>query len=220
MTTPTLTLESFDLYAAERRVTERLDRAAAAFEERGIRYAVIGAHAVAAWVRWRGLGDGRGTPNIDLMIRRDDLAAASSALLDVGFSKFGTSTQRFVDNPERQERRIWDGLTLRFANEKVRTDNNYPHPDVDQLTRLEEKWVLALEPLVFTKLVGWRLIDKVHFEDLAEVRLVDRSWANRFPHDLAHRLTQFFDETEFVDWVAIQEDLDEQDRKAKEDPSP
>ena len=225
MTASTLTLGPFDFEAvmrAEQRVTDRLNRAATVFEERGIQYAVIGAHAVAAWIRWSGYGEGRGTPNVDLMIRRDDLAAATSALLDIGFSKFGTSSQSFVDNPEKQVRRIWDGLTLRFANEKVRADNAYPHPDVDQVTRLEDKWVLTLEPLVFTKLVAWRSIDKVHFEDMAEVRLVDRSWAARFPDDLAQRLTQFFDETEFVDWVAMQEDCDRQAREEQmqKNPSP
>ena len=222
MTTPTLTLESFDLYAAERRVADRLDRATAAFEVRHIQYAVIGAHAVAAWIRWSGYGEGRGTPNVDLMIRPNDLETATNALLDVGFFKFETSTRSFVDNPEKHDRRMWDGLTLRFANEKVGADNNYPHPDVDQVTRLEDKWVLSLEPLVFTKLVAWRRIDKVHFEDMAEVRLVDRSWATRFPDDIAQRLTQFFDETEFIDWVAIQEDCDRQAREAQmqKNPSP
>ena len=207
---------------AEQRVENRLRLVVEAMESANIKYAVIGAHAVAAWMEWRGLGGVRGTPNVDLMIRREDLNAATGALIEVGFVPYDSSSQFFVDDPDKETRRSWDGLSLRFANEKVKSDNLPPHPNVDQVTELNGRRVLSLEPLVVTKLVGWRTIDRVHLIDMAQVRLVERRWCERLPEPLADRLTELFDTEEIEDWVAIQEEIDRQVREEQmqKNPSP
>lgn len=207
---------------AEQRVENRLRLAVQAMESANIRYAVIGAHAVAAWMNWRGLGGVRGTPNVDLMIQREDLSAATHALIEAGFVPYDSSSQFFVDDPDKEARRSWDGLGLRFANERVKPDNLFPHPDVDQVTELNGRRVLSLEPLVVTKLVGWRTIDQVHLIDMAQVRLVERNWCERLPEPLANRLAELFDTEEIEDWVAIQEEIDRQvrDEQMQKNPSP
>ena len=212
----------YRMEAAVQRVESRLRLAVVAMESANIRYAVIGAHAVAAWMNWRGLGGARTTPNVDLMICREDLTAATDALIDVGFVPYNSSSQFFVDDPDKKTRRIWDGMSLRFANEKVRPVNLFPHPSVDQVTALNGRRVLSLEPLVVTKLVGWRTIDRVHVIDMAQVRLVERSWCERLPGPLANRLTELFDTEEVEDWVAIQEDIDRQvlEEQMQKNPSP
>ncbi len=205
---------------AEQRVENRLRLAVQAMESTNIRYAVIGAYAVAAWMEWRGLGGVRGTPNVDLMIQREDLSAATHALIGAGFVPYDSSSQLFVDDPEQESRRIWNGLRLRFAHERVKPDNLFPHPDVDQVTELNGRRVLSLEPLVVTKLVGWRTIDRVHLIDMAQVRLVERNWCERLPEPLAVRLAELFDTEEIEDWVAIQEEIDRQVREEQMQKNP
>ena len=104
---------------AERKVANRLRLATEAMETANVEYAVIGAHAVAAWMEWRGLGGERTTPNVDLMIRRQDLTAATDALIEIGFVPYKSSSQFFIDDPEMESRRIWNGLGLKFASERV-----------------------------------------------------------------------------------------------------
>ncbi len=49
------------MFSAVEKVRERLERSCRAFEQPGIHYAVIGAHAVAAWVATRDDGAVRNT---------------------------------------------------------------------------------------------------------------------------------------------------------------
>jgi hypothetical protein len=50
--------------------------------------------------------------------------------------------------------------------------------------------VLSLEALVRMKLTSFRDKDRVHLRDLLDVGLVDASWLQRFPRELAERLQQ------------------------------
>lgn len=59
------------------KVRERLRRSTAAMEDARIPYAVIGGNAVASWVATKDEGAVRNTPDVDLLIRRDDLMPQS-----------------------------------------------------------------------------------------------------------------------------------------------
>src|SRR5271169_1655216 len=72
------------LMAAER-VKERLRRAAKALDNAGVPYAVAGGNAVAEWVARADEGAIRNTPDVDLLVRRADLAAARITLEAAGF---------------------------------------------------------------------------------------------------------------------------------------
>src|SRR5437763_12218074 len=70
---------------AVEKVKERLMRATAALEKAGIPYAVVGGHAVAAWVSRVDEAAVRNTQDVDILLRRSDLDAAEKALAPAGF---------------------------------------------------------------------------------------------------------------------------------------
>src|SRR5947209_12758314 len=67
------------------RVRERLLRATAALNGAGVPYAVVGGNAVASWVATVDEGAVRTTRDIDLLVRRADLPAVTTALEGAGF---------------------------------------------------------------------------------------------------------------------------------------
>jgi hypothetical protein len=70
---------------AVEKVRERLLRAARALEEAKVPYAVVGGNAVAAWVARVDEAAVRNTRDVDILLRRPDLAAARQALEAAGF---------------------------------------------------------------------------------------------------------------------------------------
>src|SRR5688572_28395694 len=62
------------------KVRDRLLRATAALNAAAVPYAVVGGHAVASWVATIYEGAVRNTRDVDLMVRRDDLPAVTTAL--------------------------------------------------------------------------------------------------------------------------------------------
>src|SRR5438034_4235437 len=67
------------------KVRERLLRATAALNAAGIPYAVVGGNAVASWVATVDEGAVRNTRDVDLLVRRADLAAITATLEQAGF---------------------------------------------------------------------------------------------------------------------------------------
>ena len=65
-------------------VRRRLERAAAALAGAGIPYAVVGGNAVAAWVSRVDTAAVRNTRDVDILLRRNDLARAQSAMAAAG----------------------------------------------------------------------------------------------------------------------------------------
>lgn len=62
---------------AVEKVRERLTRAVRALEAAGVPYAVVGGNAVAAWVARVDEAAVRNTQDVDLLLRRTDLPAAT-----------------------------------------------------------------------------------------------------------------------------------------------
>src|SRR5271155_2649279 len=88
------------LMAAER-VKERLRRATQALDAASVPYAVVGGNAVAEWVARIDEGAVRNTRDVDLLIRRDDLGAARTALEGVGFFYYQLlDVDMFIDGPQ------------------------------------------------------------------------------------------------------------------------
>jgi len=56
--------------------------------------------------------------------------------------------------------------------------------------------VLSLEALVQMKLTSFRDKDRTHVRDMIGVGLIDRSWIERVPQVLSHRLAEIFDSPE------------------------
>src|SRR5947207_15762810 len=70
---------------AVEKVRQRLLRATTALEQAGVPYAVAGGNAVAVWVTTVDEAAVRNTRDVDILLRRSDLEAATRALEDAGF---------------------------------------------------------------------------------------------------------------------------------------
>ena len=171
-------------------VRERLERATAALESAGMNYAVIGGNAVFLWVEAFGEGGERNTPNVDFLISRADLALAAAALERVGFVGVTDRPGLFLDGPNGSPR---TRLRLLFAQEQVRESDLLPNPGCREVVRFGTFAVLPLEALVQTKLVAYRIVDRVYLRDLLDIGLIDASWVQRYPPELAERLQLLVD---------------------------
>lgn len=176
------------MIAAVEDVRERARRATTALKNAGIAHVVVGGNAVAAWVARVEKEAVRNTKDVDLLIRREDLANATQALEAVGFvHQYVNGIDLFLDGPEGSVR---SAIHVVFANEKVRADDPGSNPDVTESEAGPEFPVPTLNALVRKKLTSFRLKDKVHLQDLLEVGLVDESWCEKLPIDLGRRLKE------------------------------
>jgi hypothetical protein len=179
---------------AVEKVRQRLLRAAQALHEAGVRYAVAGGNAVAAWVSRVDEAAMRNTRDVDILLRRPDLPAARAALEQVGFVyRHAGGMDMFLDGPNAKAR---DGVHVVFAAEKVRPDYAIPAPDVTESEETETFWLLSLDALVRMKLTSFRDRDRVHVRDLIDVGLVDDAWLERVPVALRGRLRELLDTPE------------------------
>ena len=174
------------------KVRQRLLRSTAALEAAGVPYAVAGGNAVALWVARVEEAAVRNTQDVNILIRRADLAAARTALEAAGFLyRHVAGIDVFLDNPTAKAR---SGVHLVFAGEKVRPHEPAANPDVDESEATEHFRVLSLQALVRIKLTAFRDKDRTHLRDLIEVGLIDQSWTTRLPAPLAARLQQLLDD--------------------------
>ncbi len=189
---PTLGPFSLDrMVRAVEKVRERLLRATSALEKAGVLYAVAGGNAIAVWVTRVDESAVRNTRDVDILIRRDDLPAAKSALEEAGFvHKHTAGTDLFLDGPAAKPR---DAVHILFAGEKVRPDEVLANPDVTESVPSDHFRVLDLEALVRIKLTAFRDKDRTHLRDLLDVGLIDASWCRKYPPDLAGRLQSLVD---------------------------
>jgi hypothetical protein len=173
------------------RVRERLTRVAAALEGARIPYAVAGGNAVAAWVATVDETAVRNTQDVDILLRREDLPAASAVLESIGFIyRHSAGLDIFLDGPDAGVR---DAVHIVFAAEKVRPEYESAAPDVFESEKPDTFRVIALESLVRMKLTSYRRKDQVHLLDMLEVGLIDAKWVARFAGVLAERLQLLID---------------------------
>jgi hypothetical protein len=176
---------------AVEKVRDRLLRAAAALEQAGIPYAVVGGNAVAAWVARVDESAVRNTQDVDIILRRADLEVAKTAMAGAGFIyRHAASIDMFLDGPKAKAR---DAVHVLFAGEKVRQDDLIPVPDVTESEGTPTFRLVSLEPLVRMKLTSFRDKDRTHLRDFLAVNLIDATWCSRLPPELANRLQQLLD---------------------------
>ncbi len=190
--TPDMSLLDRMVLAVER-VRDRLSRSTQALEAAGIPYAVACGNAVAAWVATIDAAAVRNTQDVDILLRRSDLDAASEALARAGFIRANIlDVETFIDGPDGKPR---DAVHILMAGEKVKPEYAIATPDVSDsvLPGTSQARVVGLESLVRMKLTSFRRKDQVHLEDMLEVGLIDATWTARFPPALAARLQQLID---------------------------
>jgi hypothetical protein len=156
--------------------------------------AVIGGNAVAAWVARVDEAAVRVTPDVDILLRRADMASARNCFEKAGFVyKCADGIDMFLDGPNGKSR---DAVHIVYANDRVRPEHQLPAPDVAESECGPAFQMLNLEALVQMKLTSYRLKDRVHIRDMLDVGLLDSSWLSRLPADLAARLQQLIDTPE------------------------
>lgn len=169
-------------------VRRRLLKAAAAMEQAGVPYAIVGGNAVAEWVGRVDQAAVRNTQDVDVLLRRADLPAAQQAMTAAGFVyRHAANVDMFLDGPNAKAR---DAVHVVFANEKVREEYLAPAPDVSETEAAPNFRVLTLPAVVRMKLTSFRDKDRTHLRDLIEVGLVDATWLPRLPKELAERLQE------------------------------
>lgn len=174
------------------KIRERLERATAALEAAGVPYAVIGGNAVAAWVSRVEPAAVRFTADVDILLRREDLPAASVALEPAGFVQQDVlGVTMFIDGIQGG---LKDAVHILYAGEKVRPEYLEPAADVRESEKSENYRVLNLDALVRMKLTSYRRKDQVHIQDLIGVGLIDQTWIGRVPAALAPRLQELLDD--------------------------
>ena len=97
----------------------------------------------------------------------------------------------FLDGPNAKARAA---VHVIFAGEKVRPNEALPNPDAAQSVFLTRYKVLSLEALVQIKLTAFRIKDRTHLIDLLQIGLIDASWTQRYPPELAERLQSLLDD--------------------------
>jgi hypothetical protein len=156
---------------AVERVRERVHRVAHALEQAGLPYSVIGGNAVAAHVGRVDESAVRNTPDVNILLRRSDLDAATTALTNSGFIYRNVKgIDIFLDGPNAKSR---DAVQVTFAGEKVRAGDPVHAPEVGESEATPLYRVVALEPLVKMKLTAFRNKDRMHIRDMIDVSLVD-----------------------------------------------
>ena len=180
------------MFDAVEKVKERLERSCGALENANIPYAIIGGHAVAAWVATVDDGAVRNTRDVDLLLREEDLDRATEALTAVGFVRGKVmNVHMFLDGADGKPSQ---GVYILFAGQKVKESYVSASPTVDQSKAIENKRVVELEQLVQMKLNSYRDKDKTHLRDMIGVGLVDVSWPAKFPAELGQRLQELLDD--------------------------
>lgn len=193
-TTPTVGMSVDILDRMERavaKVRERLLRATAALNQAGVPYAVVGGNAVASWVATVDEGAVRNTRDVDLLVCREDLPAIKTTLEQAGFvHEELLDVVMFRDGPQGKPS---EALHLLFSGEKTRPDHLLPAPEIETVDDPANFRVITLDSLVIMKLMSNRRKDQVHVQDLIDVRLVDASWIQKMPAELAQRLQHILD---------------------------
>ena len=178
---------------AVERVRERLLHSTAALNVAGIPYAVAGGNAVAAWVESADTGGVRTCPDDDIIVQKNDFEAARDALAAIGFVYARTNgIHAFL---ESSDSKIRDAVRMFITGERVRADDFWPVPDIADASFAPSAkfWHLSLESLVGMCLSSFCLVENVYLRDLANVELIDCTWLNRFPPELASRLQHILD---------------------------
>ena len=177
---------------AVEKVRDRLRRVTQALDAANIPYAVIGGNAVQMWVAQVDESAVRNTQDVDIILNRSDLAAATTALAKVGFIyRHATRVTIFLDGPDAKAR---DAVHVVFAGEKVREEYHEPVPTIDNYELIKEVRTLPLEALVRMKLTSFRDKDRVHVRDMLSIGLIDEGWLDRFSPVLRQRLQELIDD--------------------------
>ncbi len=176
---------------AVEKVNERLRTTVRILEEAKVPYAVVGGHAVRAWVAQVEEAALRTTRDVDILVRPIDLPAMIAAMTAAGFHHRHTSgLDMFVEHCDASAR---DAIHVVLVG-KVERSGDEPNPDIEPLVRTGDFQTIELETLVRMKLNAFRRRDQVHLLDMISLGMIDDSWLNRFQNQLQLRLEELLND--------------------------
>lgn len=177
---------------AVERVNERLRKTVSVLEQSGVPYAVVGGHAVRAWVAQADLAAVRTTQDVDILVRPEDFQKLCHVLEAAGFHYRKTAgLDMFFEDPDASAR---DAVHVMLVGQMIRPDDIEPNPDIEPSETADDFRTLPLESLVRMKLNSYRRKDQVHLLDMISVGLIDGSWPHRYPNELGIRLQRLLDD--------------------------
>jgi hypothetical protein len=176
---------------AVERVNERLRQVVRILENAKIPYAVVGGHAVRAWVAQVEEAALRTTRDVDILIRPLNLPAMIDAMKAGGFHhRISSGLNMFVEHPEGSAR---DAVHVVLVG-NIERSGDEPNPDIEPMAKAPDFRTVELETLVRMKLNAFRRKDQVHLLDLISLGMVDASWLDRFPERLRQRLEELLND--------------------------
>lgn len=179
---------------AVERVNERLRRTVAILEQSQVPYAVVGGHAVRAWVAQVDESAVRTTRDVDVLVRATDFPRLRSAMLAAGFHHRETAgLHMFVETPDGSAR---DAVHVVISGEWVRPGEHAPNPDIEPVVRTSDFRTVPFDTLVRMKLNSFRDKDRVHLRDMIQLGMIDPSWLERLPDAFRDRLQMLLDDPE------------------------
>ena len=172
---------------AVEKVNERLRKMVRILEAARIPYAVVGGHAVRAWVAQVAEAALRTTQDVDILIRSETLPDMISAMSAAGFHHRQTSElDMFVEDSAGSTR---DAVHVLLCGKIVRADDE-PNPDIEPALRANDFRTLPFDTLVRMKLDAFCREDQVHLLDLISLGMIDESWLDQLPPKLRSRLQE------------------------------
>ena len=175
---------------AVEKVNERLRKTVRILEDAKVPYAVIGGHAVRAWVAQVDEAAQRTTRDVDILVRPVDLDALIAAMTAAGFYHRNTAgLDMFVEHPDASAR---DAVHVLLVGNVERSGE--PNPDIVPATRANDFQTIELKTLVQMKLNAFRRKDQMHLLDMISLGMIDESWLDRFPENLRVRLEELLND--------------------------
>lgn len=175
---------------AVEKVNERLRKTVRILEDAKVPYAVVGGHAVRAWVAQVDEAALRTTQDVDILVRPGDLPALIAAMTAAGYHHRNTSgLDMFVEHPDASAR---DAVHVLLVGNIE--SGGEPNPDIEPSARANDFQTIALETLVRMKLNAFRRKDQVHLLDMISLGMIDASWLNRFTEQLRARLEELLND--------------------------
>jgi hypothetical protein len=99
----------------------------------------------------------------------------------------------FLDGPDAKAR---DAVHVLFAGVKVKQTDSEPVPQIDKVAIIKNLRTIPLEGLVKLKLISFRDKDRTHLRDMLSINLIDETWLEKLPTELAERLKILLDDPE------------------------
>ena len=175
---------------AVEKVNQRLRTTVRILDEANVPYAVIGGHAVRAWVAQVDEAALRTTRDVDVLVRPEDFPLMIKAMKAAGFHHRQTAgLDMFVEQVDASAR---DAVHVLMCG---RIEGyGEPNPDVEPSCKVGDIRTVELEALVRMKLNAFRRKDQVHLLDMISLGMIDGTWPNRFPERLGGRLQELLDD--------------------------